>query len=81
MKLKRMIPFAILAAVVVAGWTFQVGAYGLVSANGTPGDGNCNQCHSFPGANHDFHTNAGVSCAACHGDFSSQVATSAASSG
>jgi hypothetical protein len=76
MKIKRMIPLAILAATFLALWSFQVGAYGLVSADGSPGDGNCNQCHSFPGANHTFHTNAGVSCATCHGDFSAQVPSS-----
>ena len=77
MKLKKMIPLAILAALIVASWSFQVGAYGLVSANGTPNEGNCNQCHTFTGDNHDFHTGAGIACADCHGDFSSQVATSA----
>jgi hypothetical protein len=77
MKLKRLIPLAVLATLIVTVWSFQVGAYGLVSADGTPGDGNCNQCHSFTGANHDFHTGAGISCSACHDD--GQVLTSACS--
>jgi hypothetical protein len=77
MQLKRKILFAVLAAAAVAVWGFQAGAYSLVSTDGMPQEGNCNQCHTFQGANHDFHTGAGVACAACHGDFSEQVATSA----
>ena len=75
MNLKRMIPIAILVFSITMVWSLQVGAYGLYSAD-PPASGNCSQCHSFPGANHDFHTGASISCAACHGDFSAPVVTS-----
>jgi RecJ-like exonuclease len=78
MNLKRMILVTTLIVSTVMLWTLQVGAYGLIT--GDPPESNlCSQCHTFPGGNHDFHINAGIGCAACHGDFSAPVVTSACS--
>jgi hypothetical protein len=79
MTLKRLIAVTPLLLAVALLWAFQANAYFLVTSS-PPDAGNCNQCHSFPGANHDFHTGAGIACSACHGDFSGPVETSACSS-
>jgi len=79
MNNKRMTVLTPLLLILVLLWAFQASAYFVVSSN-PPQAGNCTQCHPFPGAGaHDFHIDADISCAACHGDFSGPVETSTCS--
>ena len=78
MKIKRLLAISPLILLIVLFWALQANAYFLFSAD-PPEAGRCSQCHSFPGAQHDFHQGF-VSCSACHGDFSSPVESSACAS-
>jgi hypothetical protein len=80
MTIKRMIVTAVAVLSIALLGTLQVGAYELYEFD-PPENGYCSQCHTFPGANHDFHTNNDVSCNLCHVDgFSNPVPVNACES-